>query len=175
MDITYRITRNDLKGAEKYIGMRARQVFYRAKHQLIFAGVNAILWIPIGFLAARHWRRYGNEATIFLVLAIVAVLLALAVHRWLVEHYARQLPSERGPTLGEFNASLVDGVLRVSNRMMLSEVSVSRLRAIEETKEAVYMLIDTNQAFFIPKKGVISGVLEHFLAELRALSTSNSS
>jgi hypothetical protein len=155
--------------------MRARQTFYRAKHQLIFAGVNVALWIPIGFLVTQHSRRYGKEAMVFVVLAIVAVLFALAVHRRLVGHYALQLPSEPGPTLGEFTASIVNGALRVRNQEMQSEMPVSKLRAIEETKEAVYIFIDTNQAFFIPKKTVLSGGLNDFISELRAASTSNSS
>jgi hypothetical protein len=175
VNIAYRITRSDLKQAEKHIGLHAQKAFYQAKHQLIFAAVNTILWIPPGFLAAWHWRHYGEDAAIFLVLTVAAVLLARTIHRRLVGHYAGQVPSGHGPSLGEFEASLENGVLRVRNQAMQSEIPASGLQAIEESREAIYIFVDTNQAFFIPKRGIVSGVPEDFLSALRVASAQNTS
>lgn len=152
MELNYTITRAQLSKISNHIGKGAAKRAKLKKHAFLAIATSVLMWAPVGYLWAKHKSEYGPNASLLFVTALVVVYLASVVNRAMSQHKSKYIPRNNGPSLGLYTMKLLDSSLLFIKGGLKTEVDFKEIFHYDEDNEFMYLYIDNNQAFFIPKE-----------------------
>ncbi|MBK6642963.1 MAG: YcxB family protein [Bacteroidetes bacterium] len=78
----------------------------------------------------------------------------------------KNIPMEGGPTLGERKYILSDSEFICENELVSSKIKWDGIKSVDITKKAIYLFVDTNQAYIVPKRTFPDQLSENEFMEL---------
>ncbi|MBL7913645.1 MAG: YcxB family protein [Bacteroidia bacterium] len=78
----------------------------------------------------------------------------------------KNIPMEGGPTLGERKYIISDSEFICENEMAFSKIRWDGIKCVDISKKAIYLFVDTNQAFIIPRRTFPDLITENEFVEL---------
>ena len=145
MDLTFEITREDYWQFNKFYLKRRGRFRRNLIIFAIFAGSTASL---LSLNADEPtWLVIGSGA-----LGVLVAVRYGALCFWSAKRRVMKIPATDGTTLGERTLQVVADGLLVKNREVESLVRWSGLREVVETKDSIYLFLDTNIAIIVPRR-----------------------
>lgn len=89
---------------------------------------------------------------------------------WLVMYNrlrkTKNIPMEGSPALGERKYIISDSEFICENEMASSKIRWDGIKSVDISKKAIYLFVDTNQAFIIPRRTFSDRITENEFVEL---------
>ncbi len=78
----------------------------------------------------------------------------------------KNIPMEGSPALGERKYIISDSEFICENEMVFSKIRWDGIKSVDISKKAIYLFVDTNQAFIIPRRTFSDLIAENEFVEL---------